>query len=221
MNSVHDMGGMHGMGPLQIEENEPVFHEDWEGRVYALTRVLRLGPKWNIDMSRYSMEQLPPAVYLGSSYYKRWLLGLEKRLLGAGVLAPEELEDFKARSQSAGASAIHKMSPEEVRSAMKPWRAAQPEADLPPKFKPGDRVRARNINPVSHTRLPRYVRGHLGVVDRDLGVHMLPDAWVAQQEKRLQHVYSVRFEARELWGADASGKNAMYLDLWDDYLDLA
>jgi hypothetical protein len=108
-----------------------------------------------------------------------------------------------------------------VRAAMRPWRASKPEADLPPTFTPGDRVRARNIHPVSHTRLPRYVRGHLGVVDRDLGVHMLPDAWVARQEKKLQHVYSVRFTGQELWGPDTSPKHAVYLDLWDDYLEPA
>jgi nitrile hydratase subunit beta len=216
MNGVHDMGGMHGMGPVAYEQNEPVFHDEWEARVYALTRVLRLGPKWNIDMSRATMEQLPPALYLGSSYYQRWLLGLEARLLASGVLSPEELADGQARP---GGVKVSLMTPDEIKESRGPWRAAPPEADVPAKFHVGDQVVARNIHPTGHTRLPRYIRGHHGLVERDLGVHSLPDAWVARQEHKFQHVYSVRFAARELWGEEASAKHAVYVDLWDDYLD--
>ena len=218
MNSVHDMGGMHGMGSLQREENEPVFHADWEGRVYALTRVLRLGPKWNIHMSRYSMEQMEPARYLSASYYERWLAGLEKRLLDAGVLSSEELEDGKPRP---GGVPVPKMTAEEVRASLGPWRAPHFEGDGPARFKTGDRVVARNINPKSHTRLPRYVRGRQGMVQRDLGVMEFPDSWVERQDPKYQHVYSVRFAAQELWGPEASPKDALYIDLWDDYLDPA
>ena len=133
MNSVHDMGGMHGLGAIQREQNEPVFHADWEARVYALTRVLRLGPKWNIHMSRYSMEQMEPARYLSSSYYERWLAGLEKRLLDSGVLSPEELADGKPRP---GGKPVPKMTAEEVRASLGPWRAPHVEGDGPARFKP-------------------------------------------------------------------------------------
>jgi len=218
MNGVHDMGGIQNMGPLEIERDEPVFHHAWEGRVYALTRVLRLGPKWNIHMSRYTMEQVPPARYLGSSYYERWLLGLETRLVGSGVLSPEELADGRARP---GGTKVPRMTAQEARDSLAPWRAAPPEGDVPPKFKVGDHVVARNMHPRSHTRLPRYVRGHRGVIERDLGVQGLPDSWVAKQEVDPQHVYSVRFAARELWGPEASAKDAVYVDMWDAYLELA
>ncbi|MHB8619208.1 MAG: nitrile hydratase subunit beta [Chloroflexota bacterium] len=218
MNGVHDMGGMHGMGPIVYERHEPVFHEEWEGRVYALTRVLRLGPKWTVDMSRAAMEQIPPARYLASSYYERWLLGLERRLLESGLLSPEELADGQARP---GGVSVPRMTAGEVRASFQPWRAAQPEADVPPQFKVGARVVARKLNPSTHTRLPRYVRGRTGAIDRDLGVQRFPDSWVARQDPKPQHVYSVRFTAQELWGPNASARDAVYLDLWDDYLDPA
>jgi len=216
VNGVHDMGGMQGMGAIQREDNEPVFHEPWEGRVYALTRVLRLGPKWTVDQSRYSMETLPPATYLKASYYERWLLGLEKRLVAAGVLSPEELEEGRPRP---GGKPVPCISAEDIRASLGPWRAPKPEADLPPRFKPGDRVVTRKINPKGHTRLPRYARGRVGVVERDLGVQSFPDTWVERQDHKYQHVYSVRFEAQELWGPEASPREAVYLDLWDDYLE--
>ncbi|MGH2365769.1 MAG: nitrile hydratase subunit beta [Chloroflexota bacterium] len=210
MNGVHDMGGMHGMGPISPEPNEPVFHEQWEGRVFALTRVLRLGPKWNVDQARYSIERIPPARYLASSYYERWLLGLERRLLESGTLSPEELAGGTAQPGPSPAPAMTAVDP---RASPRPTRA--------PAFKVGDRVIARKINPVSHTRLPRYVRGQAGVIERDLGVQSFPDTWVAHQDHKPQHVYSVRFAAQELWGPAAPARDAVYVDLWDDYLDPA
>ncbi|HLG70006.1 MAG TPA: nitrile hydratase subunit beta [Chloroflexota bacterium] len=218
MNGVHDMGGMQDMGPVVREENEPVFHADWEGRVYGLTRVLNLGPKWTVDQSRFSMEQMPPARYLQSSYYERWLFGLESRLLAAGVVSEKELADGKPRP---GGVRVPKVTREQYLGQLQPWRAPKPEADPPAKFKVGDRVRARNIHPKGHTRLPRYIRGHVGTVERNLGVQRFPDSWVASQDPRYQHTYSVRFSPEELWGPDANSKDAIYVDLWDEYLDPA
>jgi nitrile hydratase len=213
------MGGFQDTGPIHYEPDEPVFHDDWERRLYALTRVTRLGPKWNIHMSRYTMESLPPEQYLGVSYYQRWLLGFEKRLVASGVISAEELADGKPRP---GGTPSPKMTADEIRAKTGPWRAPQPEhSDLAPRFKPGDSVVARNINPRGHTRLPRYARGRRGVVERDLGVQALPDSWVASMDPKPQHVYSVRFAAQELWGAEASPRDCVYLDMWDDYLDPA
>jgi hypothetical protein len=95
------------------------------------------------------------------------------------------------------------------------------DADAPAKFRPGDAIVVRNINPVRHTRLPRYVRGKRGMVERDHGVFVFPDTSAHGQGEKPQHVYSVRFEARELWGADASSRDRLYIDLWDDYMDRA
>lgn len=100
-------------------------------------------------------------------------------------------------------------------------RAARMDVDLPPRFKPGDRVRTRNMHPIGHTRLPRYARGRIGVIDRDHGVFVFPDAHAAGLGKVPQHCYSVRFSAQELWGPAASPREFVYVDLFDDYLEPA
>src|SRR5580698_7934296 len=101
MNGVHDMGGMHGMGPIEHEKNEPVFHAAWEGRVYAMNRALGAWLKWNINASRHSIERIPPADYLRMSYYEKWLTGMEARVVQYGFVTKEELESGKAAPGSA------------------------------------------------------------------------------------------------------------------------
>ena len=98
-------------------------------------------------------------------------------------------------------------------------RSPQRETDRPQRFQPGDRVRARTINPIGHTRLPRYIRGRVGVVDRLHGVHSFDDARSQGRGHEPQHIYSVRFEARELWGNEAPETECVYIDMWDSYLD--
>ncbi len=207
MNGVHDMGGMHGMGPIQREENEPVFHEEWERRMFALDLAMGAWGKWNIDMSRFAREQMPPAEYLATSYYEHWLFGLEKLLAEKGLPTKEDQEKRGVLTADA------------VWPMLRKGGSARVAVDMPPKFKVGDRVIARNINPAGHTRLPRYARGRRGVIDRDHGVFVFPDTNALGQGKKPQHVNSVRFTARELWGDDASPRDAVYIDLWDDYLD--
>lgn len=92
MNGAHDLGGMHGFGPINPEKNEPVFHADWERRVFALTQAMAAWNQWNIDMGRYAREQMPPAEYLASSYYEHWLFGLEKLIVDKGFLTREEID---------------------------------------------------------------------------------------------------------------------------------
>jgi nitrile hydratase subunit beta len=98
---------------------------------------------------------------------------------------------------------------------------ARVDEPVTPRFKAGDRVVARTINPLGHTRLPRYARGRQGVVDRDHGVFVFPDTHAMGQGPKPQHCYSVRFTARELWGPDARARDSIYIDLWDDHLDPA
>jgi len=99
--------------------------------------------------------------------------------------------------------------------------SARRDVAVAPKFTVGQRVRARNIHPIGHTRLPRYARGKTGVVARDHGVFVFPDTNAEFSGEKPQHVYSVRFAARELWGEQASPRDSVHLDMWDDYLDLA
>ena len=190
MNGVHDMGGMHGFGPVVREPNEPVFHADWEGRVLAIAGTLLRGHIVNIDELRFALERIPPAKYLGSSYYERWLAAVEALLEEKGVLAGKPLS-IPATSDRL------------------PHRTLS-------KFKRGDRVRARNLNPAGHTRLPRYVRGKLGVVRRDHGIYVFPDSNALSAGEKRQHVYSVEFSPQELWGKRAHER--LLIDLWEDYL---
>jgi nitrile hydratase beta subunit len=218
MNGVHDMGGMHGMGPIEREENEPVFHHDWEGRAFALTMAAGFLGEWNIDTGRHARERIPPARYLASSYYEKWLLGLERLLLETGLLTPREIETGRAQGKITGRRVL---TASDVGKVLLKGGPARLPDDAPPRFKPGDRVVARNTQPAGHTRLPRYARGKRGVVDRDYGVFVFPDAHAMGLGKKPQHLYSVRFAAQELWGLEASPRDAVYADLWDDYLDHA
>jgi nitrile hydratase subunit beta len=109
----------------------------------------------------------------------------------------------------------------EVEPALRLGASARVAEDIPPRFRPGDRVRARNLNPTGHTRLPRYARGRGGTIARDHGVFIFPDTHAATGDRKPQHVYAVRFGAREVWGPAASPCDSVYIDLWDDYLDPA
>ena len=218
MNSVHDMGGMHGMGPVEIEKNEPVFHSEWEARVHALNLACSFHRKWNIDMGRHSRERIPPAEYLAFSYYEKWLRGLEMLLVENGLVTAKELETGRAGSKGSAASALR--APE-VAGFLRVRRLARLDDKIAAKFKPGERVLTRNDHPIGHTRLPRYARGRRGVIDRDHGVFIFPDTHAMTRDRKPQHCYSVRFAARELWGQRASERDGVYLDLWDDHLDPA
>ena len=217
MNGIHDLGGMHGMGQLEIESNEPVFHSEWERRVFAMTLASACAVKWNIDMGRYAREQMPPAEYLATSYYEHWLFGLEKLLIDLGVVTREEL----ASGRAAGKASYPPLRAAQVAHYLRNRRHARLDEEVAPKFKAGDRVVTHNTHPIGHTRLPRYARGRCGVIDRDHGVFVFADTHAMTRDKKPQHCYSVRFAARELWGPTASPRDSVYVDLWDDHLDPA
>jgi nitrile hydratase subunit beta len=218
MNGIHDLGGMHGFGPVDPEPNEPVFHHEWERRAFALNLATGFLGRWNIDMGRDAKEQMPPAEYLATTYYEHWLYGLERLLVEKGLVTAGELRAMRAQ----GRSALKPLGVDGVPKALRNRRAARMEDHLAaPRFKAGDRVRTKNINPTRHTRLPRYARDKVGVVDRDHGVFIYADAHAATGEKVPQRCYSVRFEAATLWGPDARGRDAVYIDLFEPYLEPA
>jgi len=226
MNGIHDLGGMHGFGPVVLEPDEPVFHTEWERRAFALTLAMGAWRRWNLDMSRHAREQMPPAEYLAASYYERWLLRLEVLLERHGFLARTETDRRVRRGAEREARGSVEPQPgalrrEDVPRLLRNPRAARLGDPGPPKFKIGAAVVARNMNPLGHTRIPRYVRGRRGVIDRDHGVFIFPDTHAAGLGQKPQHVYSVRFDARELWGPESHPQDAVYVDLWDDYLDPA
>lgn len=218
MNGVHDMGGMHGMGPIRYEQNEPVFHASWEGRMYAMDRAMRAWRKWNVDAWRHDIELLPPVDYLRMSYYEKWLASLESRVVKYGFVTKEELETGKA---AAGSTKVTPALTPDMARRINRGIPSSKDPSIAPLFQAGQRVRARNMNPSGHTRLPRYARGKTGQIVRDHGVYSFPDTNAQYQGQKRQHVYSVRFAARELWGEQTSPRDFVYIDLWDDYLDHA
>lgn len=218
MNGAHDMGGMHGFGPVDAEENEPVFHAEWERRIFALTLAAGAMGKWNIDASRFARENRPPQDYLEASYYELWLQGLETLLVDSGLISAEELASGKAAAPLDNELAERVLRPEAVDPAMDAGSQYRMPETAPARFRAGDRVRVANRHPLTHTRAPRYVRGHLGVVDSIHGVFVFADE-NARGNKIGQHCYSVRFEARELWGPQASAHDVVLVDLWDDHLE--
>ncbi len=206
MNSVHDMGGMDGFGPVTPERDEPVFHHAWEGRVFAIINLLAGSGRFNADQFRHSLERIPPARYLGSSYYERWLDGVQTLLIEKGIVRREELAARGAEPAGEPPGRFEDLSR---------GKASRPRA----RFKVGDRVLARNINPAGHTRLPRYARGKRGTIRCDHGVYVFADSSAHSAGERSQHVYSVAFDARELWGVSAPRRDRVLLDLWEDYLE--
>jgi nitrile hydratase len=223
MNGIHDLGGMHGFGPVLAEANEPVFHQEWERRIFALTEAMLV---WRLGSMRRAWEQMPPAEYLATSYYEHWLFALETLLEPSGLLAPEELQRLRDAPETVPPPTAPAnirdgaLRPEDAR-ALAPARGGRVKDPVEPRFAPGQPVRARNIHPVGHTRLPRYARGRHGIVEHDHGLFAFPDASADGERHKPQRVYSVRFDARELWGPTASANDRVYIDLWDDYLDPA
>lgn len=219
MDGIHDMGGMDGFGRVEPEADEPVFHAPWEGRVLALNRAIGGLGLWNIDQGRYGIELLPPHIYLAASYYQKWFLRLETMLIERALVDRQEIAAGHAR-QPAKPVPRGPLTPAEVDRNLK--RADYGRAALGPAlFQPGDRVRARNIHPKSHTRLPRYVRGHVGTVERVHGAHVFPDAVVRGEGESPQWLYTVRFEGRALWGEDAEPDTLVSVEAFELYLERA
>jgi len=218
MNGVHDMGGMHGFGKVEPEANEPPFHASWEGRVLAMQRAMGFTGAWNIDMSRAAQERLPANVYLSVSYYHRWALGMERNAVAAGLIDDDELAAGHALRPGKRVKRV--MSKDDMS-----WVAARGSygrpTDTRPRFKPGDRVRAKNINPTHHTRLPRYARGRSGIVEAIRGCHVFPDSVTTGGGENPQWLYTVVFEGRELWGEQSDPTLKVSVEAFEPYLEPA
>lgn len=217
MNGIHDMGGMTCFGPVQREADEPVFHADWERHAFALANAVLpfIGP---VDRLRHAIERMHPVDYLTTSYYEHWLAGIGTLLTEFGYLTDEEIES--------GRVAHVKEPPHPPPTAAMIEAlvcggapATRDEGRLEPVLKVGDQVRARNFDSRGHTRLPRYVRGKIGVIAAHHGSHVFPDTMAHDLGENAQPLYTVRFEARELWGDNVERRDCVYIDLWEDYLE--
>lgn len=226
MDGIHDMGGMHGFGPIDTDADDRAFHGEWEGRMFAINWALMAAAGMSLDSGRASIEQLPPEEYLTLPYFGRWLNAWCQSLVDTGVFSAEEMrllnvgkvpeiKDMPASSEHASANRLPGY--QLALQGISPRRSI----DTEPAFLSGQTVRGRNMHPATHTRIPHYVKGRKGVVLADRGGHVFPDTHAIGLGENPQRLYSVRFAARELWGESANANDSVTLDLWESYLEPA
>jgi nitrile hydratase len=218
MNGVHDMGGMQGFGPVKPEPNEPPFHSKWEGRALALNRAMSYAKVWNIDRSRAAIEEFPPQDYLSMSYYEKWARRLEKLLIENGLVGADEIA--AGHSLREAKPLPRTLALADVPKALTRGSYGRP-TNTTARFAPSDRVRTKNINPTTHTRLPRYARGRTGVIECVRGFHVFPDSVAVGAGENPQWLYTVLFEGRELWGDSADPTLKVSIEAWEPYLEPA
>ncbi|MGF6545724.1 nitrile hydratase subunit beta [Paraburkholderia youngii] len=216
MNGAQDLGGMQSFGPVVPEADEPYFHADWERHVLALTIAMGATGTWNLDMSRAARESLPPAQYLSSSYYQIWFAGLCKLLINSGLATPNEIDS--GVSQHPAAPVPRVLAHDQVNQALFSGSPVTRTPPHPARFAVGDEVRTRLLNPQTHTRLPRYCRGKRGRVVAVHGAHVFPDSNAVGRGDDPQWLYTVNFDAIELWGRDTTAASVC-ADCWEPYLD--
>jgi nitrile hydratase len=189
----------------------------------AVTVAMGASGQWNIDLSRAARESLPPAIYLSSSYYEIWIRALEKLMLERGMVTPAELATGQ---QSTPPIQVNKvLTSETVDAALKAGSPTERPIDQPALFKVGQKVRARNMHPQGHTRLPRYVRGHVGTVVNLHGGHVFPDGHTLHASPPfnvpVQWLYTVVFDGPTLWGEHSDPTLEVTVDAWESYLEAA
>jgi nitrile hydratase len=217
MNGVHDMGGMDGFGTVLPESAEPVFHADWERRVFALTMAMGATGEWNLDASRFARENRPPADYLNKSYYQIWLAGLQQLLAEHDLVTEEEVSAGRELEPRKTVGRV--LAAGDVAATLGRGGPTNRAPERPAMFSVGDCVRAKNINPPTHTRLPRYVRGHIGTVGATHGCHVFPDTNAHGGGENPQWLYTVAFDGRELWGPGADPAMVVSVDAFEPYLE--
>ncbi len=219
MNGAQDLGGMQGFGPVAAEADEPWFHAPWERRAFGLTLAMGATGAWNLDISRHARETIPPPEYLTSSYYEIWAKGVEKLVQQAGLVSAAELKAGAALEPPGQVKRV--LAAADVPAVLARGGPCDRAAEQPARFQPGDAVVTRVINPAGHTRLPRYARGKRGLVERVHGVFVFPDSNAHGQGERPQWLYTVRFDGREVWGAEADATLSVSIDAWESYLEPA
>lgn len=217
MNGPHDMGGQAGFGPIAPETNEPVFHDEWERRAFAITLAMGMTGSWNIDISRHARERIPAQDYWASTYYEVWTKGLERLITEAGLSSIEEIASGKSAAAAKPVKRVAAVAM--IPAILAKGGPVERPAPRPAGFAIGDKVRTLNIHPSGHTRLPRYARSRSGEIIAVNGAHVFPDSNAHGKGEDPQWLYTVRFTAHELWGRDSN--DAIMIDLWEPYLEAA
>ena len=221
MDTIADMGGMQGMGKVELTPpDDPPFHEDWERKAFAMALLAMRTAGTNLDTFRYALECQHPLDYLLDGYYGRWLKCAENMLEESAIIAPGAVE-ARARKLAGEEGVEEPPTPEPHKPDYKPTAGGSiRQIDTPPKYAVGDRVRAKLMHPPRHTRLARYVRGRTGVVTMIQPAQVYPDTNAHFIAENAQHVYNVSFDSHELWGPDAESFDLRF-DLYEDYLEPA
>ncbi|MGY2052469.1 nitrile hydratase subunit beta [Methylobacterium sp. JK268] len=219
MNGGQDLGGMHGFGPIGFEADEPWFHAEWERRVFAMAMAMGLTGTWNLDASRAARESLPPPEYMAASYYEIWFRALEKQVVRHGLVSEAELRAGAALAPPAPVARVPKA--DEIPPLFARGFPSDRPAAHPARFAVGDEVTAKVINPTGHTRLPRYVRGRTGTVERVHGAFVFPDSNAHFTGETPQWLYTVRFPGVELWGEEADPGLSVSVNAFESYLEPA
>jgi nitrile hydratase subunit beta len=217
MDGVADLGGMQGFGAVNRPEPEPVFSERWEARAFALGLLSMRTSGTNLDSFRHALDRQAVLDYFADGYFGRWCHAAETLLVDSAILAPGAVE---ARTRNLmGQQVAEPPIPTPNKPDYKPTAAGSLRPiDDAPAFAVGQRVRARDLHPLRHTRLVRYVRGRRGVVERIEPSALLPDTHAIFEGENPQHVYAVSFDSTELWGPDAE-RFTLTIDLWESYLE--
>ena len=223
MNGIHDMGGMHCFGPVVREDDEPVFHEAWEGRAWGMVNRFRAKvPMRDLGINRAYIESIPPETYLRMSYYERFLDATIRRAIDVGVITAEELEAQLSRFEANPAAPVAtRFDPDEVLDTRRRLTTQlMPSGEgRKPRFEKGDAVMAINVSRVGHNRLPRYIRGKQGIIERVNGLYPIEDEKAFDDDPTPQAVYTVGFDGVEVWGLECEANLRVYLELWEGYLE--
>lgn len=217
MNGAQDLGGLVTFGPVRWEKNEPPFHAAWEKRALAVTLACNGMGEWTGDRNRFERESLDAVFYLTHSYYEIWIAALEKNLARKGFVAADEIAAGRALRD--GPPARRKLTAAQVAPTLAAGSPYDRPATAPALFAPGQRVRCKMLNPPTHTRLPRYARGRVGVVETVRGVFAFPDSNAHDKGEDPHWCYTVRFLGRDLWGDDADPTLSVTIDAWEPYLE--
>ena len=221
MRGSHDLGGLEGLGSIspEAESCEPVFHADWEKRIFALTLAVGFLGQWNLDESRHARERQSRDDYLCHSYYENWLVGLKTLLLEKGLVSEEEFDSSEPRFQ-ASSLGLSALQAEDIAGILFQGSSVEMQTEKAPGFRVGDQVRVCQEITTGHTRIPSYVRGRVGIIERHHGAHVFADR-NALGRREAEHLYSIRFSSREIWHEKA-GEDANFgvrVDLWEPHLE--
>lgn len=220
MSRIHDVGGMHGFGPVVVEHDEPVFHADWEARVAGMMLALAGSGHYNADTFRGARETIPAHRYLALRYYELWLFAVEELI--ADLVSADEIDTMVEALRHGRRTVPTVNDPAHagrIRDGIRTGHSTAGPAPAPHRYADGDLVRARVMHPAGHTRLPRYVRGRVGVIESRYPAFPLPDRNGRSGDPTPENLYCVRFTGDELWGSDAQPRTEVLIDLWECYLE--